>query len=532
VQQRRTAGPGSRGVRGVPAWLSGLARPRHTWLAAYLLAAACGDSSSPPEPVGPEPVGQIRVTSSTTGSSVDPDGYTVALDEGAGQPLQVNGTLLLEDVEPGDHMLTLAGVASNCRIEGQQPVTVVVAAGETTEASFTVTCSAAALAFRLVSSGRAHTCGVTTEDKVYCWGANTEGQLGSGTWNGPEQCEDSSGEMWGCSWPVAVLSELRFLSVSAGDFFTCGVTTDNHAYCWGSNSEGKLGDGTTSSRLTPVPVAGGLSFRQVSAGLSHTCGVTTDNRAYCWGRNDLGQLGDGTQVDHRLTPVRVAGTLRFRQVSAAGSHTCGITTDSLAFCWGSNPSGQLGDSTLGTLRLLPVPVVGGHHFRQIDAGEYHTCAVTPESRAFCWGQAVYGQLGNGGTWPPLPTWPQAVAGGLSFDRVMAGTWHTCGVSTDQFAYCWGSNEYGKLGNGTTTGPEVCDLGPGMLGGQFVCSTVPVTVVGGHSFTQVDVGVSHTCARTEANVAYCWGATSSGLLGNGETDSGLSRATPTPVLGPL
>lgn len=108
---------------------------RRTWPAACLLAAACGESNSPPEPTG-----QIRVTSSTTGASVDPDGYTVAVDGGVGQPIQVDGTLLIDEVAPGDHSLTLSGVANNCHIGEPQPVAVLVSAGDTADASFTFTC--------------------------------------------------------------------------------------------------------------------------------------------------------------------------------------------------------------------------------------------------------------------------------------------------------------------------------------------------------------------------------------------------------
>ena len=131
--------------------------------------------------------------------------------------------------------------------------------------------------------------------------------------------------------------------MSAGEDYTCGITTDYRAYCWGLNS-GALGDGTMLLRTTPVPVAGHLSLRQVSAGDGHTCAVSTDNRAYCWGYNGSGELGNGTQsVDPQLTPVAVVGQLQFRQVSAGGSHTCGVTTDNRAFCWGRG--GLVGDSS-------------------------------------------------------------------------------------------------------------------------------------------------------------------------------------------
>src|SRR6266404_8115973 len=210
------------------------------------------------------------------------------------------------------------------------------------------------LVFRQVSAGGLHTCGVTSDDLAYCWGYNNYGQLGVGTTDGPELCLSL-----GCSTrPVAVLGGLRFRQVSAGEDHTCGITTDYRAYCWGLNG-GSLGDGTMLSRSTPVPVAGQLSFRQVSAGDVHTCAVATDNRAYCWGYNGSGQLGNGTQsFDPPLTPVAVVGQLQFRQVSPGGEHTCAVTTDDRAFCWGSNRYGQLGDSTEISPRLRPTRVAG------------------------------------------------------------------------------------------------------------------------------------------------------------------------------
>jgi alpha-tubulin suppressor-like RCC1 family protein len=161
---------------------------------------------------------------------------------------------------------------------------------------------------------------------------------------------------------------LAFRQVSAGGEHTCGVTTDDRAYCWGRNFSGELGDGTTTDHSTPVAVTGGLRFRQVSAGGAHTCGLTTDDRAYCWGAGGL--LGDGTTTP-RLNPVAVAGGRRFRQVSAGSSHSCAVTPFDRAFCWGFNPSGQLGDGTTSR-RLTPVRVQGaGLLFRQVSAGEHY-----------------------------------------------------------------------------------------------------------------------------------------------------------------
>jgi alpha-tubulin suppressor-like RCC1 family protein len=355
------------------------------------------------------------------------------------------------------------------------------------------------LAFYQVSGGWYFTCGVTTASRAYCWGDNLFGGLGDGT----------SGKQRPA--PVAVLGGLAFRQVSAGGTHSCGVTTDYHAYCWGGNANGQLGDGTTTMRLTPVPVVGGVSFVQIAAGVYHTCGLSYPaRRAYCWGLNSYGQLGDGTIIA-RPAPVPVLGGRQFRQVSAGQYHTCGVTPTFQPFCWGSNQYGQLGDSTTAR-RSMPVPVAGGREFRQIAAGWTFSCGVTSGDKAYCWGQGAYGQLGNGKTGRRL--WPGPVSGGLSFRRVTTGWRHACGETTLSRAYCWGNNGGGQLGVGTSTGPEWCNT--------VSCSTKPVAVLGGLYFRQLSAGQVHTCGKTPADVAYCWGGSGTG---------GGIEATPTPVPGP-
>ena len=355
-----------------------------------------------------------------------------------------------------------------------------------------------ALAFYQLSGGQGgYTCGVTPDYRAYCWGVNYGGQLGDGT------------TVTARLTPVAVEITLLFQQVSAGGSHTCGVTPDHHAYCWGSNGIGALGDGTTDDHSTPVAVAGGHQFRQVDAGMDFTCGVTyPDNRVYCWGNNWTGQLGDGTTTPH-LTPEAVVGGLSFKQVRAGASHTCSITTTNRAYCWGSNSYGQLGDSSKVT-RLQPTQVAAGRRFREMDAGGNHTCAVTTTYRAFCWGYGRNGALGTGKLGVAL--WPRAVAGGLSFSRVTTGNGHTCGETTGNRAYCWGYNFYGQLGDGTTTN-----------------RLSPVPVAGGLSFAQASAGSQHTCGITPVNVAYCWGDNILGALGDGTWQN--VRTTPTPVAPP-
>ena len=297
--------------------------------------------------------------------------------------------------------------------------------------------AATALSFSQLSAGSEHTCGVTTDARAYCWGWGFYGQLGIGT------------TPWTDSIPSAVLGGLSFRHVSAGGLHTCGVTTDYRAYCWGNNgyaggADGALGDGTKgNTRLTPVAVAGAHRFRQVTAGAGHSCAVTPTNVAFCWGSNSAGQLGDGSTTD-RLIPVRVEGGLLWKQLSAGLYHTCGITIENRAYCWGADYAGQLGDGSGATPRLRPRLVAGGHLFTQLDAGTLHTCAVTTSGQAFCWGWNGFGQLGDGTTTSRFA--PRAVAGGLGFSRVSAGGYHTCGEVSHR-AYCWGKNRVGQDGSG-------------------------------------------------------------------------------------
>jgi alpha-tubulin suppressor-like RCC1 family protein len=309
---------------------------------------------------------------------------------------------------------------------------------------------------------------------------------------------------------AGVAAALEFVQVSPGAYHTCGVTTTGRVYCWGYNYFGQLGDGTTTQRLRPVAVhAGTLRFRLVTAGDYHSCGVTTDNRAYCWGNNLWGQLGvgGGTTAD-RLTPVLVAGGLTFRQVRAAGfGHTCGIAMDFRAYCWGLNQAGELGDRT-ETNRFTPTLVAGSLLFSQLDPGANYTCGVTTTSVGYCWGANTSGGLGDGTTIRRLT--PAAVAGGLRFKHIDASN-YSCGVTTDDRVYCWGDNFSGRLGDGTTTQ-----------------RLVPTAVVGGLRFRGVTVGVS-TCAVTSADRVYCWGDNLYGQLGDGTT---VPRLTPVPTVGGL
>jgi len=358
----------------------------------------------------------------------------------------------------------------------------------------------------------------------------------------------------------ALAATLSFSQVSAGLRHTCGVTTGNKAYCWGDNGEGgplggQLGDGTTTDRLVPVPVAGGLSFRQVSAGVDHSCGVTTDDRAYCWGRNDFGQLGDGT-TNTALTPVAVAGGRRFRSISVAEHNSCGVNTNDVAFCWGSNHFNVLG--TGGGDSFVPARVAGGHRWRNVSAGFSHTCGATTDNHGYCWGNGSNHQIGDGTSTSFSRPKPVLVAGGLSFRRLFVGSGFiagagepvpddalSCGLTTTDRAYCWGSGATGNdFGNSVpvevaggrryliiSAGTQGCGV---TLAGGLYCwgQSAPVHVPSaGLRFLGVSVsGIgSHTCAVSTGNRAFCLGSNSQGQLGDGTTNSSAKLVA---VAGPM
>ena len=349
--------------------------------------------------------------------------------------------------------------------------------------------------FAQVSSGFAHTCGVTTAHVAYCWGNNDGGRLGDGTTTTRLN-------------PTIVSGSLSFSEVSAGANHTCGVAA-GVVYCWGGNRFGQLGDGTTTDRLTPgaVPAPGGVTFASVTTGWYHTCAVTTGSAAYCWGYNLSGQLGDGTRSDHS-SPTLVSGSVVFATVSAGSAHTCGRTAASVAYCWGDNTNGQLGNGTTApdsSPVLVASPV--GVTFAAVWAGSNHTCGRTAAGAAYCWGFNTGGQLGDGTTTDRSS--PVLVAGGLTFTSLGPGGLHTCGATTaSPPTYCWGNNSYGQLGDGTTTAHS------------------SPAVVPGFGISTLSGGGTHMCGTTSVGAVYCWGFNTTGQLGDG---TAVNRSIPTHIV---
>ncbi len=259
------------------------------------------------------------------------------------------------------------------------------------------------------------------------------------------------------------------------------------------------GDGISA----PVPPVSPPMTERMSVipGGVHSCALSKDGRAWCWGGNASGQLGVGTAA-RSVTPVPLVGDMRFASLSPGLFHTCGVSRESVAFCWGDNEHGQVGDGT-NQSRLAPVRVTGAIDFRALASGASHTCGITAAGLALCWGANAHGQLGDGGATDRSS--PIAVATSARFTVLVAGWNHSCALDASGHAWCWGANSGGQLGDGSTTDQRK-----------------PAAVAGDVTFVAISAGNEHSCGITSSGVAYCWGRNQFGQLGDGGT---ADRSTP-------
>ncbi len=363
-----------------------------------------------------------------------------------------------------------------------------------------------------IAAGYHFTCALTSAGGIKCWGDNSSGQLGNGTTTSSLTARDVPGLTTGVQ------------SIVAGASHACALTSVGGVKCWGNNEFGQLGDGTTSNRLVWKDVVGLSSgVRAIAAGFSHTCALTDAGALMCWGDNLLGQLGDGTLFP-RATPKAVVGLSTGVNAMALGyRHSCALTSAGGAKCWGYNETGQLGDGTVfsTTPTVTPRDVVGlSSGLRAITAGGGHTCVLTIAGGAKCWGANNLGQLGNrpnpGGFPPPSPTPTDVVDAASGITAISAGNDHTCLLTDAGAVKCTGWNYYGQLGDGTN--------------GNY--RQRPIDVVGlSGGVIAIKTGQYHTCARVGLGVK-CWGMNWLGQIGDG-TDINIGggiRPTPTDVIG--
>lgn len=352
----------------------------------------------------------------------------------------------------------------------------------------------------------------------------------------------------------------ELVTTTVGDQFGCGIAPLGRGYCWGVDSVGQVGAVADSACITGTPncvlapkrlAAPSPSLGMIDAGSESACGIDLVGSIYCWGSSRVGQVGNGRIGVLFSTPqLATVRNERFSTVSVGGRHACALNLAGLAFCWGDDAKGQLGDNRQ-EISSTPIPVVGmtgletdALRYSAISAGSTHTCAIEQSTgRAYCWGDGAAGQLGNGAT----DAWdtPRAVSSSLAFSRIASGTNHTCAVTTAGALYCWGDNSAGQLsGTGSQLVPALVGAGYSdvTVGEQFTCALTTggeircfgsnshgqlgrgegnpggtannvAGVVGGQTWRSVSAGRRSVCGIDTAGDAYCWGSNSYGALGN-------------------
>jgi len=354
---------------------------------------------------------------------------------------------------------------------------------------------------KAIALGWNHTCSITNNKSLKCWGGNGNGQLGDGTIMSRDTPKT-----------INLGYNVSPKKISTGAYHSCVITKDTRLLkCWGNNSNGQLGDNTTIDRLKPKTinlgnnVYGPVYATQVALGWFHTCVITSNRLLKCWGRNDYGQLGDGTSDDRYIpTTINLGYDVYPKQISSDGYHTCVITSNDLLKCWGDNSNGQLGDNTINTINsYTPKTINLGWRVipTQLSLGGYHTCVITSGDSLKCWGNNVYGQLGDG-TKSNRNT-PKTVNLGwwVAPTHLSLGGYHTCVITSDDSLKCWGSNEYGQLGDGTKINRNT----PKTINLDFRWGATP---------THVSLGGHHTCIITSSKLGKCWGSNVYGQLGDG------------------
>lgn len=251
--------------------------------------------------------------------------------------------------------------------------------------------------------------------------------------------------------PVPVVGGHKFIQLVSGRRFNCGITVDQDAYCWGAaeNTYAPLGDGSGTLKAEPVLVAGGHKWLTLGAGNFHACGITTNYETYCWGSGGAGRLGNGDETGTaQNTPVKVQTDKKFVKIDGGNIHTCALTDEGEAWCWGGGADYRLGTGTTDTT-YVPAKVATDVKFVDIQATRFTTCALDVNGNAWCWGRHNRGQSGVGVFDSPIPT-PMQVVGGHTFVELGGGVEATCGKTAEGKFYCWGRNNFGQIGDGTTT----------------------------------------------------------------------------------
>ena len=369
-----------------------------------------------------------------------------------------------------------------------------------------------------------YSCGLRGAGALYCWGSNGSGKVGDGT------TTDRSA-------PVRIGIAEGWHDLALADFVTCGLRGEDGVYCWGAQQDGRmvsqeLGNAAPEEvtlRSTADDAGAPLAITQIVVADAHSCVRTHEGRVYCLGgvAERLGAPGDPVGRDRASKDMGVAVPIDlsafdpapvFRRLEAGSKHTCGLTTDGQVVCWGVNEWGQVGSGSTAPLVERPTLVDLGAlgedvRVARLEMGTFHTCALTEDDRAVCWGANFCGCLGVGDSRPrlaPVAVDASRVGGSGRFRALSAGYNATCGVSLEGLLYCWGQCSHESRTDLTDPEALPCLL-PRAVRGPGGERAWPVR--------EVSVGTGHACAVATDGSLWCWGQNGQGQCGIGQTSDG-------------
>ena len=341
-----------------------------------------------------------------------------------------------------------------------------------------------------IAPGHGVSVAVSNDDYLYCWGYNKYGQVGNGTFDNQIS-------------PMSILGNVK--NVYIGGLHTAALTRSGKLYCWGNNTHGQIGDDTTDDISKPKKIMNNI--KDVSLGLYHSAAIDFNGDLYCWGNNIYGQVGNGT-TENQLKPVKIME--KVKKVVLGSNISAAITEDGSLYCWGNNYNGRVGNGN-ELNQLVPYKVLD--NVEDVILGLNHSAAIDVNGNLFCWGDNYKGQLGNGkkGIYGKVNK-PVKILEDVKM--VALGGYHSAAVTNDNTLYCWGDNQDGELGDGTTSSKE---LPTKILDGvDTVCT----------ENCYLGDGYRNTMAFTLNGELYCWGNNYYGQVGNGDT---VDQSVPVKIL---
>lgn len=395
-----------------------------------------------------------------------------------------------------------------------------------------------------------HACLLTTTNEIFCWGYNSGGAVSpiidGSTIASPLQVTNT-GDM----------GSKTIKKLAVGAYMTAALSEDGHIYFWGGNGSGQSGSGINTVSPSPADLAycgypyggsvdcqyivvpkeiymggaaAGQTFKDVFASYSNVCGLTTTNRLFCWGGNYSGNVGDGSFLDKNVpTEIDMTGALAGKTIKKfymSYGPSCVLTTEDLLYCWGDNYFGQSGvgsfDSSIGS----PQPVVmsgplAGKTVKDVFLGYASACLIASDDKPYCWGWNSVGQLGGSPSYNEISPYPVDMTGALAGKTVktMSLPYYSgntvCAIASDDKPYCWGSNQAGQLGDGTTNDSS------------FPVAVDPTGILAGKTVTKIASHGGSVCViahdTPNSDQVYCIGANYNGQLGNGNANIGNSSS---------